>query len=122
MKVKPLTIIRIGLAFAFLANSLTAFIAPQDFMDLLNASFVPSIIPIASSLFIFLIGVNDALVAILLFSGGRAARMIEWWAIVWLTGVLIIKATGGGYLDSLEEVAFVAMALALVIQLKISNR
>ncbi len=114
--------IRIGIAFAFLANSLTAFIAPQDFLNLLNASFIPNIIPIASSLFVVLIGVNDALVAILLFSGGRAARMIEWWAIVWLIGVLIIKATGGGYLDALEEVAFVSMVLALVTQPEVINR
>lgn len=122
MKIKPLTIIRIGLAFAFLANALTAFISPQDFMDLLSASFIHNLIPIASPLFVFLIGINDMLVAVLLFSGGKRARVIEWWAIVWLAGVLAIKATEGSYLDSLEEIAFVAMALALTMQPKVINR
>ncbi|OYV26227.1 MAG: hypothetical protein B7W98_03270 [Parcubacteria group bacterium 20-58-5] len=116
MKIKPLTIIRIGLAFAFLANSLTAFISPQDFLDLINPSFLSVILPFNATLLVILIGVNDALVAILLFSGGKRARVIEWWAIIWLIGVLAVKVTGGSYLDALEEVAFVAMGLALVMQ------
>ncbi len=116
MKIKSLTIIRVGLAFAFMANALPAFIAPQEFAELINSSFISGMLPISVLFFITLIGVNDALIAVLLFSGGRRARIIEWWAAGWLVGVLVIKATGGNYLDSLEEIAFLAMAIALSFQ------
>ncbi|MDE2037789.1 MAG: hypothetical protein KGI69_01025 [Patescibacteria group bacterium] len=116
MKIKSSTIIRIGLAFAFLANSLTAFISPNDFKELLDATFISGLLPfLASPAFIYVIGINDALVSVLLFSGGRRARIIEWWALLWLIGVLIIKATGGNYFDALEEVGFAAMALAIIV-------
>lgn len=110
-RLKPLNLIRIGLALVFLANSLTAFFAPSEFIELIEKSFLINILPISPALFAVIIGINDALVAILLlFNFGK--RWIPIWAALWIIGVMAVK---GVSLETLEESGFLFMALALTI-------
>ena len=111
MKIKPLTLIRIGLALVFLANSLTAFLSPAEFIDIINDSFLSGILPITVTHFLVFIGVNDALVAIFLFLN-RGKKIIPVWATLWILGAIIIK---GFSLGILEEAGFLFMALALAV-------
>ena len=57
------------------------------------------------------IGLNDGIVAMLLFSG-IATRRVGVWAFVWLIGVMIVI---GNTLDMLEHAGLLFMALALVL-------
>ncbi len=106
-----MTIVRVGLGLVFLANSLAAFSAPAEFVELVEKSFVANFLPISITAFVTIVGINDALVATLLFSGiGR--KWIAWWASLWLIGVLVVRAAP---LEILEESGFLFMALALII-------
>ncbi|MHB8710062.1 MAG: hypothetical protein ACYC6X_00730 [Minisyncoccota bacterium] len=103
-------LIRAGLACVFLANSLTAFLAPGEFQDLVSHSFVAGLLPISVASFVTFIGFNDLTVAILLFLGWRTSRVAVY-ATAWLTGVVFV--IGVFTFDALEHLGFIAMAIAL---------
>lgn len=103
-------LIRIGLACVFLANSLTAFLMPGEFQDLISNSFVAGLLPMSVASFVTFIGFNDLAVAALLFLGWRTSRVAAY-AAAWLTGVVFI--IGAFTLDALEHLGFIAMALTL---------
>jgi uncharacterized membrane protein len=109
MNIKPLTVVRVGLACVFLANGLTAFFMPQEFADLLGGSFVSGLLPFPIATAVLLIGVHDTLMALLIL-WGKYQKYIFGWACVWLVGVMIVVAEP---LDVLEHLGFFAMALAL---------
>ncbi len=102
-------LIRIGLALVFLANSLTAFFTPQEFIKVIEGAFFAGILPVSAKTFVTVIGVNDALVAILLLCGVRL-RLVATWASLWIIGVMVARAAP---LEILEDVGFLAMAIAL---------
>lgn len=105
-------LIRFGLGIIFLANSLAAFFAPSEFIELLNNSFIVHLLPIRPELFIpLVIGLNDGIVALLLFFG-IATRRVGLWAFVWLIGVMIVIASP---FDVLEHFGLLFMALALIL-------
>lgn len=108
-RIKPNTLIRVGLALVFLANSLTAFFAPSEFIELIEKSFVANLLPVSAAAFVIVIGINDACVAILLLLR-PAWRWVPVWSALWLLGVLIVRAAP---LEVLEESGFLFMALAL---------
>ncbi|QQG38262.1 MAG: hypothetical protein HYS26_01795 [Candidatus Kaiserbacteria bacterium] len=112
LSVPPMTLIRIGLALVFLANSITAFVYPSEFIELIEASFVAGIlglVGVSPALFVVGIGFNDAIVAALLFlNRGRVIASV--WASLWLVAVLLVR---GEPLEILEESGFLLMALAL---------
>ncbi len=112
--IKPITLVRFGLGFVFLANSLSAFLAPDEFIDLISKSSVVNLIPISLAAFVLFIGINDFLVALLLFSG-LGGKWIYWWALLWIIGVFIVKAAP---LEILEESGFLFMTFALIINNK----
>lgn len=103
-------LIRIGLACVFLANSLTAFLTPSEFQDLVSNSFVAGLLPISVASLVTFIGFNDLIVSLLLFSGWRTNRVATY-ATAWITGVVFV--IGAFTLDALEHLGFIAMALAL---------
>ena len=105
-------LIRIGLACAFLANSLSAFLSPSDFQDLVSGSFLVKILPVSVAAFVTFIGINDLVVALFLFAGRRTSRVATW-ASIWVVGVILV--IGVFSLDALEHLAFLSMALALVV-------
>src|SRR5438094_966173 len=103
-------LIRVGLACVFLANSLTAFLSPSEFQDLVSNSFVAGLLPISVAAFVTFVGFSDGIVALLLFSGWRTSRVAVY-ATVWLIGVIL--TIGVISLDALEHLGFLAMAVAL---------
>lgn len=103
---------RIGLGLVFLANSLIAFLTPSEFIDLLEKSFIAGFLPISVATFVVIIGINDALVAILLLFLGIGRKWVALWASLWLIGVLVIIAAP---VEILEESGFLFMALALLM-------
>ncbi len=103
-------LIRVGLACVFLANSLTAFFSPAEFQDLVSGSFLAGLLPVGADTFVNFIGINDFLVAMLLFVGWNTSRVAAW-ATVWLIGVIAV--IGVVSLDALEHLGFLAMAIAL---------
>lgn len=108
-------LIRFGLGIIFLANALTAFFAPAEFIELIKGSFLGNILPMSPEAFVpIVIGLNDGIVAMLLFSG-IATRRVGVWAFVWLIGVMIVI---GNTLDMLEHAGLLFMALALVLDEK----
>lgn len=105
-------VIRIGLALVFLANSLTAFLMPSEFQELISNSFVVNILPVSAAAFVTFIGINDFIVAVLLFIGWRASAVAVY-ATAWLVGVIVV--IGAFSLDALEHLGFLAMAVALAM-------
>src|SRR5574338_1696878 len=99
-------LIRFGLGIIFLANSLVAFFAPSEFVELINNSFVSNLIPLRPEIFVpLIIGLNDGIVALLLFFG-IATRRVGLWAFIWLIGVMIVIANP---LDVLEHAGLLFM-------------
>lgn len=109
-RIKPFTLIRIGLAIVFLANSLAAFLSPGEFIELISGSFLADLLPIAPQQMVIFIGVNDAIVSILLFSGFDLG-LVAVWAALWIAGAMTLK---GFSLSTLEEAGFLFMAIDLV--------
>lgn len=105
--------IRIGLACVFLANSLTAFLDPSEFQDLLSGSVVAGLLPVSAATFVTFISFSDLTVAILLFIGWRTSR-VAIYATAWLIGV--ITTVGVFSLEALEHLGFLAMAVALMMR------
>ena len=106
-------VIRIGLACVFLANSLTAFLKPDEFHELVSGSFVAGLLPVGVSTFVTFIGFNDLTVATLLFLGWRTSYVATY-ATAWLTGVCVV--IGVFTLDTLEHLGFIAMSVALAMR------
>ncbi|MBI4066023.1 hypothetical protein HY412_02445 [Candidatus Kaiserbacteria bacterium] len=105
-------VIRIGLALVFLANSLIAFLEPSEFQDLISGSFVENLLPVSVATFVSFIGVNDLIVAVLLFIGWRTTYVARY-ATLWLVGVILV--VGAFSIEALEHLGFLAMALALAM-------
>lgn len=106
----PMSVIRIGLSLVFLANSLTAFLEPQEFIELIENSFIGDLLIGNTALYIYFIGINDLAVGIFLLLN-KKMRLVPWWAALWIVGVI---AMIGKPLGIMEEAGFLAMAIALV--------
>jgi len=106
-----LKIIRIGLALVFLANALTAFFAPQEFKDLIEASFLAHLLPISTSAFVLIIAINDSLLTLLILLN-KFQKYIMIWSMLWLLGVILLTKEVPAIL---EHLGFLSMALALWI-------
>ncbi len=104
--------LRIGLACAFLSNSLQAFLAPDEFVKLLNSSFIIHLLPVSSVTFVHFIGFSDGMVSLLLVLGVYP-QYVAVYAGLWLIGVM---ATFGiyDYGDILEHIAFFSIAVYLI--------
>lgn len=107
-------LVRIGLALVFLANSLIAFFTPSEFIELIENSFVANLLPVSTEIFVVFIGINDGIVALLLFFGIATFRAAAW-AALWLFGVMVVR---GEPLEILEEAGFLFMAVALTVNNK----
>ena len=82
-------IIRMGLGLTFLANSYTAFVAPDEFEKLISGSFLASLLPVNPDLFIKFISVSDGVVATL-FLVGKAQKYAAIYAFFWILGVMAV--------------------------------
>jgi hypothetical protein len=109
MKKNPITIIRLGLACVFLANGLAALFAPQEFKDLIEGSFILHWFSVSVAAFLWFIGINNILIAILL-SLNKYSKIVAAWAMLWIIAATIVTQDIPGIL---EHVGFFSMALAL---------
>ncbi len=111
------TVLRIGLACAFLANALVALTAPDEFKELVGGSFLVNIFPaISSSVFVTLILINDSILTLIfLFNIKKFMRGALIWASVWIVLVMLVIWEP---LDGIEHLAFLGMSLALLWNLK----
>lgn len=106
-------ILRVGLGCAFLANSLQAFFSPDEFIKMLNDSFVMHLLPVGAGTFVHFIAFSDGLVFVLLLLG-IYTEYIAAYAGLWLIGVM---STIGihDYGDILEHIAFFSIAVYLML-------
>ncbi len=107
-------IIRVGLALVFLANGLNAFLAPQEFRELLETSFVSHWLPLSIPAFVIIIGINDLSLALLILLN-KYQKYVQVWVMLWLVGVMIVIKNIFGIL---EHLGFFSMALALRLSAK----
>ena len=105
--------LRTGLACAFLANSLEAFFSPDDFVKLLNGSFMVHLLPVRVPLFVHFIAFSDALVCLLLVLGVYTEDVAVY-AGLWLIGVMMTFGIHD-YGDILEHLAFFSIAVYLML-------
>ena len=113
IKNDPTIILRIGLALVFISNFLMPFLAPYDYADLVNHSFLGQIFHVNSQTFGIFTGINDAIVGSLLILG-LCTRYVTAYACFWIVGVMTVYGTGR-YLDVLEHVGFLSIAVYLLI-------
>ena len=92
--------------------TLTAKRLGCDFKEIISGSFLAKILPVSLGAFVMFIGVNDAVVALLLLINWKVSK-VAIWASVWIVGVILVL--GVLSLDALEHVAFLCMALALTV-------
>ena len=105
--------LRIGLACAFLSNSLQAFLAPHEFINLLNGSFMVHLLPVSAPLFVHFIAFSDGMVSLLLVLGVYT-EYVSIYAGLWLIGVMTTFGIRD-YGDILEHIAFFSIAVYLVL-------
>ncbi len=106
-------ILRIGLGCAFLANSLQAFLAPDEFIKLLNSSFMIHILPVGAGTFVHIIAFSDGQVCVLLVLG-VFTEYVAVYAGMWLIGVMSVFGIHD-YGDVLEHIAFFSIAAYLMM-------
>lgn len=89
----PDSFFRLGLSSIFLVNSLTAWFSPDKFLELLKNNLLASAIA-NSQFWVYVIGINDALLFLLILSG-RWRKTIAIWAVFWMFAVIYITISGG---------------------------
>jgi len=113
---KSVTILRIGLACVFLANALIAYFSPQEFKELIEGSFLVNLFPmISSSLLVTLILINDSLLALIFLFNLKFIKYALIWASIWLVTVILVIWEP---IDALEHLGFLAMSIALFLELR----
>ena len=102
------SLFRLGLSSFFLLNSLTAWFSPDEFLELLQSN------PLASSIadpqfWVYIIGINDALLFLLILSG-RWRKGIAIWAAIWIIGVVYMTISEGAMelIEHLGLLSFIA--------------
>lgn len=90
---------RLGLSSVFLVNSLTAWLSPDEFVELLKNNPLASAIA-SPGFWIPVIGINDGLLFLLILSG-RWRRVIAAWAALWM--VVVIYMTGFEAMEFIEH-------------------
>jgi len=110
-----LLLLRFGLAFVFLANSLVGLFNPNEFKEIVERSFFHGVLDLIPS-FIILVGINDLVLSVLLFIH-LIPRVIYKWAAVWLVVVTVVIATTGGWgiVDGMEHLGLISIALVLML-------
>jgi len=98
-------LLRLGIGGFFLANSIAAFVEPDEFKEIIEMHSVVSNFGSADFL-VFLIGVNDGLLSLLLFSG-RYKKIAAIWGSLWMAVVAYV--TGFWTPDFLEHAAVASL-------------
>lgn len=84
---------RLGLSSFFLINSLAAWFAPNEFLELLGANQLASAIA-DPQFWVYVIGINDGLLFLLILFG-RWSKLIAIWAMLWVIMVTYVTIYEG---------------------------
>lgn len=96
---------RLGLSGIFLTSSLTAWFAPDEFIELLEHNQLALAIASPEQL-VSLIGLNDFLLFGLILSG-KWRKLVAAWAILWL--LIVIYVTGFRTPEFIEHLAILSL-------------
>jgi len=105
-------LIRLGIGIIFISHSLAAVFDPGEFVELLEGSFISSLLPMSPETFVsFIVSLNDGIVGLLLISG-FASRYVAMWATLWLVGVMIVI---GFSFEMVEHLGLILITMALIL-------
>lgn len=110
-------LLSIGLALTFLANSLSAFLTPDEFREIIEHSLIFNKILDFTPFFITVIGINDLIICVLLLTR-LFSKKTAWWATIWISGVVLVffsQLSLDGVFTALEHGAPLGIALYLVL-------
>lgn len=108
-------ILNLALALTFFAMAAKSFIAPEEINEVIENSLVFK--DLLEKVPVFLIGIHDATIGILL-AVRVWPKLITTWAAIWLGTVIILLITSmsvEGLLDAIEHAAVLGIALYLTI-------
>lgn len=111
-------LLSVALGLTFLANSLSAFLTPDEFRGVIEHSLVFNKILDFIPFFITIIGFHDLTVSVLLISR-LFSKIVVWWATIWIIiviSVLLSQAGLDGFFTALEHAAPLGIALYLALQ------
>ncbi len=99
---------RLGLSSFFLINSLTAWFSPDEFLELLKSNSLVSAIA-SPQFWVYVIGINDALLFLFILLGlWRKGTAL--WAALWLLAV-IYTTISGGTLELIEHIGVLSLII-----------
>ncbi len=98
---------RIGLSSFFLINSLTAWLAPDEFLELLGMNSLASAIA-DPQFWVYVIGINDAILFLLILSG-YWRKKIAIWAGLWVIAVMYVTISEGT-MEFIEHIGILSFA------------
>lgn len=116
-------LLQLGLGLTFLASSLTAFLNPGEYREIIEHSVLFSPLLEKLPFFVSLIGINDLTIGFLLLTRSLP-KMAAWWATAWLTGlvfVLLSQASQEGFLTAMEHAAPLAVAIYLAVGVSVPS-
>jgi len=99
-------IFRLGLSIFFLTNSLAAWFSPDEFLELLKTNLLASAIA-NPPFWIYVIGINDALLFLFILSG-RWRKYIAVWASLWIILVMYVTVPEGA-IEFIEHIGILAL-------------
>ena len=112
IQTNSIIILRVGLALVFLAHFYIALFNPNEFINLINSSFLPHAF-ISAELFVKFIAISDAVVAILLLLG-FGLKYISAYASLWILGVIVVSGIEDPP-DFFEHLGFLSIAVFLFL-------
>ena len=99
---------RFGIASFFLLNSLSAWLEPDEFLELLEKNPLASAIA-APHFWVNIIGINDGLVFLLILSG-RWRKGVAIWAALWMLMVFYVTIPNGLF-DLIEHAGIISLII-----------
>ncbi len=109
---------RLGLSSFFIINSLTAWFFPSEFLELLGTNTLASTIA-SPQFWVYVIGVNDAVLFLLILSG-YWRKNIAIWAGLWIIAVIYITMSEG-ILELIEHIGVLSFIIYYYFTFKRKN-
>ena len=97
---------RVGLSSFFLLGSQAAWFSPGEFLELLEGNLLASAIA-TPQFWVYVIGVNDALLFLLILSG-RWRKGVAVWAALWMIAVIYITIFEGA-MEFIEHIGILSL-------------
>jgi len=113
IQTNSIIILRVGLALVFLAHFYIAVFNPDEFVNVINGSFLPHTFINDPDLLVKLIAISDVAVAVLLLFG-FGLKYISAYASLWILGVIVVSGIEDPP-DFFEHLGFLSIAVFLFL-------